>query len=430
MRIKASFTVFPRKLLSGRTVFYFQCYDENGARLNGRSTGCSKKTEATAYCLRLYREGKLLPRKKTLTFEEFCEGWWDIETCEYLRLRQLSNPLSENTIDLNRDNTRNYLKDFFGPYQLGEITVETVKAWILEMGQKGLAASTINGALKTLRVMLDEAVSKGMMTGNAAKEVKELRTEGGKRIILTLDELDRLFPEDWETVWNNPVIYRVHLIASCTGMRIAEIMGLKGDKVFEDHIQVSAQYGQRHGYKDKTKTKHDRDIPITAEIVQLFNPLLKANGGGYVFSENAGVKPVSYARIHRALEKAFETIGINREEQKKRKLTIHSWRHFFNTILRNENVTDAKVQSVTGHLTQKEMDRYTHFDTRQFNEVRAVQAKLLATGNGARGKVRAAKTGEANAEMKQRTGKEARTVKKPAAGKREKSKPGTKRTKA
>jgi hypothetical protein len=28
MRIKANFTVFPRKMPSGRIVFYFQCYDE------------------------------------------------------------------------------------------------------------------------------------------------------------------------------------------------------------------------------------------------------------------------------------------------------------------------------------------------------------------------------------------------------------------
>jgi hypothetical protein len=46
---------------------------------------------------------------------------------------------------------------------------------------------------------------------------------------------------------------------------------------------------------------------------------------------------------------------------------------FFNTVLRM-----AKVQSVTGHLTMKE--HYTHFDTRQFNEIREVQATLLTDG--------------------------------------------------
>jgi hypothetical protein len=41
------------------------------------------------------------------------------------------------------------------------------------------------------------------------------------------------------------------------------------------------------------------------------------------------------------------------------------------------DVADAKVQSVTGHRTKKMTDHYTHFDTRQFTEIREVQAKLL-----------------------------------------------------
>jgi hypothetical protein len=42
------------------------------------------------------------------------------------------------------------------------------------------------------------------------------------------------------------------------------------------------------------------------------------------------------------------------------------------------NVADSKVQKVTGHRTMKMTEHYTHFDTRQFNEVRNVQAELLA----------------------------------------------------
>jgi hypothetical protein len=55
MRAKAIFTVFGRKLASGKTVFYYQCYDEKGKRLWAKSTGLHKKTEATAYCMKLYR---------------------------------------------------------------------------------------------------------------------------------------------------------------------------------------------------------------------------------------------------------------------------------------------------------------------------------------------------------------------------------------
>jgi integrase len=228
MRIKASFTVFPRKMLSGRIVFYFQCYDENGVRQNGRSTGCSKKTEAVAYCMRLYRKGALVPRKWAMTFEEYAQGWWDMTTCKYLQLRQLSDPLSEGSIYMNRANTENYLKGFFGKLRLGDITKEVVKEWFLDMNRKGLSAATTNTALKTLRVMLDEAVNRGILTSNPAKEVKELKTEEAERIILTLEELEKLFPVDWVGVWDNGVIYKAHWLAAGTGMRISELKGLRG----------------------------------------------------------------------------------------------------------------------------------------------------------------------------------------------------------
>jgi integrase/recombinase XerD len=372
--------------------------------------------------MRLFREGRLIPRKKTMTFGEFGEGWWDIKTCKYLQLRQLSDPLSDNTIDLNRDNTRNYLKGFFGPYQMGDISVETVKAWLLHMGARGLAKSTINGALKTLRTMLYEAVSRGIITENPAKSVKELKMEEAKRIILTLEEVDSLFPDNWEAVWKNEVIYRVHLIASCTGMRIAELRGLKGERVFEDHIQVCAQYNSRHGYKEKTKTKRDRIIPIAEEVWEFFEPLLNVNGEGYVFSEDGGVKPISYERINRAFGEALETIGISHEERMKRNLTIHAWRHFFNTLMRDEDIPDAKVQEVTGHLTKKETDHYTHFDARKFSEVRAVQAKLLNQGKG-----KPNTTGKAAKEKKQGTGKAVKAGPRPATGRTATGKPKGKR---
>ena len=51
---------------------------------------------------------------------------------------------------------------------------------------------------------------------------------------------------------------------------------------------------------------------------------------------------------------------------------------YLNTLLRMSNVADSKVQKVTGHLTMKMTEKYTHFDTRQFTEVMDVQTELLA----------------------------------------------------
>jgi integrase/recombinase XerD len=298
-------------------------------------------------------------------------------------VRQLSDPLSEGTIAMNKANTENYLKGFFGNIRLGDITKETMNEWFLHMKGKGLSASTTNTALKTLRVMLDEAVNRGILPKNPAKEVKELKTEEPERIILTLEELRKLFPAEWTRVWDHGAIHKAHKLAACTGMRISELRGLRGEYVFADYIYVCGQY-TRLGYTRHTKTKRNRNIPIPAAMRGELEELIRVNGDGFVFSEDGGKTPITMERINRGFEKALGNIGIGRAERLKRNLSFHAWRHFFNTLLRVNNVTDAKVQSVTGHRSKKMTDHYTHFDTRQFTEVREVQSKLLAGEEGHR----------------------------------------------
>jgi site-specific recombinase XerD len=103
------------------------------------------------------------------------------------------------------------------------------------------------------------------------------------------------------------------------------------------------------------------------------------NTGGYIFSKDGGKNPVSRCKVYQVFFAALEKIGINAEQRKERNLSMHGWRHFFNTTLLMANVSDSKVMSLTGHLTEESKKRYTHFDTTRFMEVVDVQEKLLAT---------------------------------------------------
>jgi integrase len=381
MRVKAIFTVFGRKLASGKTVFYYQCYDEKGKRLWAKSTGLHKKTEATAYCMKLYRDGLLIPQPKVPTFGEYAEGWFDIETCRFLKWRQLHDPLSQGSIDIHKNNLTTHLKEFFSKYKLDEIDTAVLEDWFLDMSKKELKPSSINLAYRTLRLMLGEAVHRKLIKTNPTYEVKELKVEDTDRDILTLEEIRKLFPAQWNTVWDNWTAYKANRLAAGTGMRIGEIRGLRGEHIHDDYIEVAGQYTRR-GYKPKTKTKKSRNIPINQAIRRELEELTAVNGDGYIFSEDGGVTPIRSETIERQLNKALERTGIDDTTRKKRNLTFHAWRHFFNTFLRMANIVDSKVQSVTGHLTRKQTEHYTHFDTRQFTEVREAQTALLTAGEG------------------------------------------------
>ncbi|MCL2140024.1 MAG: N-terminal phage integrase SAM-like domain-containing protein [Treponema sp.] len=187
MRVKANFSVFGRKLPSGKKVYYYHCYDAKGKRQWAKSTGKTKKTEAVLHCMDLFRAGLLIPEQKVPTFAEFSEGWWDIETYSYLKRRQLQEPAAETTIHSHRGNFKNHIKDYFAKYKLDEITPDVIEGWLLHMSEKTglkenkkaagkkLNAKTVNLAYVTLKLMMNEAARKKLIKSNPCKEVKKLK---------------------------------------------------------------------------------------------------------------------------------------------------------------------------------------------------------------------------------------------------------------
>jgi integrase len=389
MRIMDVFSVFPRKLASGKVVFYYQCYDDNGNRSSGLSTGQVTKTAARAYCMRLYREGNLFPHKQYIpTFEEYAQNWWVWDTCEYLKNQMGRKDITRAYADNCRKMVRNQINPYFGKTRLDRITSEDINQWLLGFKErtvinaegkeevksyKNTYANTVFG---TCWLMLNEAVHRGLINTNPATAVKKLKNDRKAIEIITPAEVRLLFPLHWETVWGDDRIsYLGNKLAACTGMRASEILGLRGEYIYDEYIHVCAQHDE-YGYRP-TKTKEKRNIPLAPVILNELRQLASANNNGYVFSLDGGVSPVSRKLMYNKLHRALKNIGITQEAIKRRGLSMHSWRHFFNTTLQMANVALSKVQSVTGHKSDRMTEWYTHFDSKDFAEVRGVQESLL-----------------------------------------------------
>ncbi|MDR1947926.1 MAG: site-specific integrase [Spirochaetaceae bacterium] len=384
MRNKAIFSVFGRTLASGKVVYYYHCYDEQGKRTAAHSTGQVKKTLAVAYCMALYREGNLIPRPRCPTFGEYAAGWWDTATCKYLQWRNMRDPLSEGTILIHKNSMDNHILPYFSGMPLSDITQKSVDDWFAYLTGKKLKPASIHCCFYTLKTMMGEAVRRELLSANPLAGMKELKIEDKEMQILRLDEVRLLFPRQWDTIWDDYTVYAANKLAAYTGMRHGELLGLRGEYVYDDYIHVCGQY-TRSGYRD-VKTKESRDIPITRVIRDDLEKLIKLNGSGYVFSEDGGVTPLGRGKMYRGFKAALDKIGIDDAQRKERGITIHTWRHFLNTALRVANIPDSKVQKVTGHKSMKMTDHYTHFNTQEFTEVREVQTKLLTGPKTERGK--------------------------------------------
>lgn len=377
MRIKETYTVYKRTMPSGRTVYYYQCYDDDGHRVCAHSTGQRTKTAARNYCNELLRAGKLRPdMRKSPTFGEFAEGWWVWDTCPYLKKRRLRREITQTYARCARSKLQNNILPYFANKRLDRITEAEIDTWLVSLTERGMQNTTANACINILITMLNEAVRQKLIKVNPATLVLKLKDDTRKIEILKPDEVRRIFPADWRTVWDSYIPYLANKLAACTGLRFGEVMGLRGEFVHEDYIEVVGQFTRDVGYHD-TKTHESRNVPISVVIQQDLAELKRINGNGFLFSANGGKSPLARNTVYRELYAAFERIGIGESERKRRNITFHGWRHFFNTTLRMANVADSKVMSVTGHKSHGMTEHYTHFDTAQFTEVRLVQESLL-----------------------------------------------------
>jgi len=266
MRYRELFIVFPRTLKSGRKVYYYQTYDADGKRTPGRSTGAVRARDARLYCMKLYREGTLgATTKKIPTFSEYSVGWWDMKTCKYLKSRMVRRKISASYARQARRYLEKHLILEFGKKRLDTITSHQVDSWLVSYLDRGWSANSVNLFLTTLKIMLGMAVREGIIDRNPCDAVQRAAVRSKPVEIMTIAEVKRMFePTNFDRVWGEELHYTLNLLAATTGMRIAEVLGLKGDRVSSDYVEVAQQF---NGCNELTETKtHDSryvTIPTT-----------------------------------------------------------------------------------------------------------------------------------------------------------------------
>ncbi len=152
MRFKDPFTIYQRLIKSGRKVYYYHIYSQNGERLSF-STGLSTKTATREYCFRLYKNNQLIPCKITkITFNDYSENWWIWDKCDYIcGSIARGGSFSRNYADICRMNLKKHILPVFGKKELKEINHGQIESWLLSFSKKQLSNTTANHSLKILR---------------------------------------------------------------------------------------------------------------------------------------------------------------------------------------------------------------------------------------------------------------------------------------
>jgi integrase len=381
-RFKELFTLYPRELASGKVVWYYQTYDDKGRRTVGRSTGQTTEAKAKRWCQDLHKTDKLVPKTR-FTLAEWAEErkWWIWGECLYCKGRLArSSPDKPAISQRYADDCLRILKTRIipkhGHLKLEAITSEACEALLFAWAEKDGSSKSVNNWATVYRTMTGEAFRLGLIPEDPWKRVPLFVPSSKPRDTLTLEEARTLLnPATVDTIWKGHRLYwLINLTAALTGCRQGELLSLRKEDLFKDHIQVDHSWHIRYGM-GPTKTKVKAPVPIPPFLYEALVEL--AVWDGYLFSFTNGDSPCTGNRVTDALYAALAEIGIPDIDRRERNIVFHSWRKFLNTWLRSQNVSDAKIQAVTRHATQEMTEHYTVFKVEDFSEVSRAQEALM-----------------------------------------------------
>lgn len=253
---------------------------------------------------------------------------------------------------------RNDLNQFYafmeaegGIPELYEISSANIRAWVVEMMEKGISPTSIHRKISALRSYFRFLMGKGICEKNPVETVSLPKKK--KRVPVFVDEqllnksLDR-FPQhnDFGSLRDFTIIEMLYF----TGMRRAELINLTDGAVDLDSQSV----------KVTGKRNKQRIIPLVPEFISRLKDYLKLRDetfgkieGDWFFVTDKGNK--LYDKFVYSCVKKFLS-SVTTIEKK----SPHVLRHTFATHMLNSGASLNSVKEFLGHASLSATQIYTH----------------------------------------------------------------------
>lgn len=330
-------------------------------------------------------------RGQVMTLLAYLQSFWadDGQYAESLKSR--GRTISLEYLANNRRNITNYVKSWCSEHAPGlalrDVNAGHLEALIMHLRKQTaktgtrngkqtdtgrlLSARTVNAIRQAVSVPLGEAARLGLIRDNPSARAPKLAERAAVRGVLTLAEARAVLSGPWA----DPRAQAASLLAATTGMRLGEVRGLVVDAIGKDEIDIRQSWSDREKGKDP-KYRSFRTVPAPAHVVAVLRKVAEGNpwGSGFVFcSLRRREAPVDSHTIQRGFRQALAAAGIPPE----RGVTFHSWRHFYNSQMR-DRIPDHALRQLTGHRSEAMTDKYTHLTQESRSAAAELASKIFA----------------------------------------------------
>jgi integrase len=243
---------------------------------------------------------------------------------------------------------------------LREITPADIRSYRDALKRKGLAAPTVNHAVKILRMPFKAAHDAGYIdinpnTKNTVRPVKD-EARNVEKDVFTREQLSELVKAAPSEDWTGAILYGYY-----TGLRLRDIADLQWSAVDLEGriIKVTTQ-----------KTGKTVTVPIHPQFAAWLDKQTRGIGRAPAFPTLAGKAGGGKSGLSMAFRRIMERAKIKgrllREAggagRSQSSLSFHSLRHGFVSAMANAGVAQELRQKLTGHASAEMNAQYTHHE--------------------------------------------------------------------
>jgi integrase/recombinase XerC len=268
----------------------------------------------------------------------------------FLEYLQFEKRVSEHTLIAYRTDLEQwgqYLAFAYEGVGVEDTTGPMLRSWIVSLVDEGLASTSVNRKIATLRSFYKFLKKKELIAKDPSKGLVSLKSSSKLPVYVEENALTILFdhvefPEGFIGLRDRLILELLY----GTGIRLAELTGLQVNQVDLPQRTIRV-FGKR---------AKERVIPITSELARLIEMYLAERGSAetpvlLLADSHKAVYPVFVQRIVKKYLSAVTTIS---------KKSPHVLRHSYATHLLNHGADLNAIKELLGHANLAATQIYTH----------------------------------------------------------------------
>jgi integrase len=348
--------------------FWSACYDDKDGRRLKRSTKQTKRAKALAIALEFERVEQQARHgaASTLQIQKVFNDLVERTNGDTILTPSVEKYLGDWLTNVKAKNSEataeryGHTVDLFLKY-LGDkakrpmtaITSAHIEGFLSSRLQAGVAPKTAIVDIKTLSAAFHRAERYAVILKNPVLAVEMPKAVSSEREIFTHDEVKKLLDTaGYKSEW-----FTLILTGYYTGARLGDCATMKWDSVnFQDRVLT---YVQR-------KTGKSVRVPLVEDLYDHLNTMREFVDSEYICPDLAARKGSGRRGLSESFNAIVKRAKIDPQnvqgkgKQKFNRLTFHSLRHSFNSVLANAGVSQEIRMRLTGHSSIGMNDRYTH----------------------------------------------------------------------